>query len=48
LLLEKDDLVQKGFGWMLKAVSQSHQKEIFDYVIEKKAIMSRAALKICH
>lgn len=45
LLLDKDDLVQKGYGWMLKAASQSHQKEIFDYVIEKKAIMSRTVLR---
>lgn len=45
LLLDKDDLVQKGYGWMLKAASQAHQKEIFDYVISKKAIMPRTALR---
>jgi 3-methyladenine DNA glycosylase AlkD len=45
LLLDKDDLVQKGYGWMLKAASQAHQKEIFDYVLRKKAIMPRTALR---
>ncbi len=45
LLLDKDDLVQKGYGWMLKAASQAHQKEIFDYVISKKTIMPRTALR---
>lgn len=45
LLLDKDDLVQKGYGWMLKVASQSHQKEIFDYVMSKKAIIPRTALR---
>jgi len=45
LLLNRDDLVQKGYGWMLKAASQAHQKEIFDYVLSKKAIMPRTALR---
>jgi 3-methyladenine DNA glycosylase AlkD len=45
LLLDKDDLVQKGYGWMLKAASQSHDREIFDYVIRKKEIMPRTALR---
>ena len=45
LLLDKDDLVQKGYGWMLKAASQSNQKEIFDYVTRKKAVMPRTALR---
>ena len=45
LLLDKDDLVQKGYGWMLKAASQAHQQEVFDYVIKHKAIMPRTALR---
>ncbi|PXV65482.1 3-methyladenine DNA glycosylase AlkD [Dysgonomonas alginatilytica] len=45
LLLDKDDLVQKGYGWMLKAASEAHQKEVFDYVLSKKAIMPRTALR---
>lgn len=45
LLLDKDDLVQKGYGWMLKAASQAYQKEVFDYVISKKYIMPRTSLR---
>jgi len=45
LLLDSDDMVQKGYGWMLKVASQSHQKEVFDYVMSKKAIMPRTALR---
>ncbi len=45
LLLDKDDLVQKGYGWMLKAASQAYQKEVFDYVIKNKMVMPRTALR---
>ena len=45
LLLDKDDLVQKGYGWMLKAASQAHQDQIFAYVIKHKAKMPRTALR---
>jgi 3-methyladenine DNA glycosylase AlkD len=45
LLLDQDDLVQKGYGWMLKAASESHQKQIFDYVSKKKTFMPRTALR---
>jgi len=45
LLMDNDDMVQKGYGWMLKAASQAHQKEIFEYVMSKKAVMPRTALR---
>jgi len=45
LLLDKDDLVQKGYGWMLKAASEPREKEIFDYVMKNKATMPRTALR---
>jgi 3-methyladenine DNA glycosylase AlkD len=45
LLLDQDDLVQKGYGWLLKAASHKHRKEIFDYIMKKKAIMPRTALR---
>jgi 3-methyladenine DNA glycosylase AlkD len=45
LLLDRDDLVQKGYGWMLKAASQANQQAIFDFVMERKAIMPRTALR---
>ena len=45
LLLDKDDMVQKGYGWMLKAASEAHQKEVFDYVMANKVVMPRTALR---
>lgn len=45
LLSDKDDLVQKGYGWMLKAASKTHQQEIFDYVVRNKTNMPRTALR---
>ena len=45
LLTDPDDMVQKGYGWMLKAASQAHQDEVFRYVMEKKAQMPRTALR---
>ena len=45
LLKDEDDMVQKGYGWMLKAASQSHQHHVFDFVMSKKAMMPRTALR---
>lgn len=42
---DPDDMVQKGYGWMLKATSQAHQAEVFDYVMSRKATMPRTALR---
>jgi len=45
LLLDQDDLVQKGYGWMLKAASEFHKKELFHYVMRNKNKMPRTALR---
>jgi len=45
LINDNNDLVQKGYGWMLKAASESHQKEIFNYVLKNKKTMPRTALR---
>ena len=45
LLEDRDDMVQKGYGWMLKEASKKHQAEVFDYVMSKKALMPRTALR---
>jgi 3-methyladenine DNA glycosylase AlkD len=45
LLTDKDDLVQKGYGWLLKEESRIHQKEVFDYVMKNKKIMPRTSLR---
>lgn len=45
LLLDKEDLVQKGYGWMLKVASQTNEKEVFDFVMKNKKVMPRTALR---
>jgi 3-methyladenine DNA glycosylase AlkD len=45
LLLDKDDLVQKGYGWLLKEESRKHQEEVFNYVTTHKQHMPRTALR---
>ncbi len=45
LLLDEDDLVQKGYGWLLKEESRVHQKEVFDYVVKNRKVMPRMALR---
>jgi 3-methyladenine DNA glycosylase AlkD len=38
LLKDEDDLVQKGYGWMLKEASRKHQEEVFEYIMGRKAM----------
>lgn len=45
LLKDNEDLVQKGYGWMLKEASNLYQKEVFDFVIKSKKLMTRTALR---
>ncbi len=45
LLQDRDDMVQKGYGWMLKEAGRNHQKEIFNFVVSRKNIMPRTALR---
>ena len=45
LLTDKDDLVQKGYGWLLKEASRKHTDEIFRYVMKNKRRMPRTALR---
>jgi 3-methyladenine DNA glycosylase AlkD len=45
LLKDKDDLVQKGYGWMLKSAADAQQKKVFDFVIKHKKEMPRTALR---
>jgi len=45
LLADGDDLVQKGYGWMLKAASQAHQRDVHAYVMRNKDAMPRTALR---
>ena len=45
LLLDTDDLVRKGYGWMLKSASEAHQQKVFEYVMKHKAEMPRTSLR---
>jgi 3-methyladenine DNA glycosylase AlkD len=45
LLIDDDDLVQKGYGWLLKETSGQHQNEVFNYIMQNKTVMPRTALR---
>ena len=45
LLHDNDDMVQKGYGWMLKVAAGKNQDEVYRYVLEHKAEMPRTALR---
>jgi len=45
LLLDKDDMVQKGYGWLLKEASKNNQERVFDFIMRRKADMPRTALR---
>ncbi len=45
LLADKDDLVKKGYGWLLKEASRKHQKEVFHYIVQNRNNMPRTALR---
>jgi 3-methyladenine DNA glycosylase AlkD len=45
VLTDPDDMVQKGYGWLLKEASREHIDEVFAFVIQRKAVMPRTALR---
>jgi 3-methyladenine DNA glycosylase AlkD len=45
LLTDNEDMVRKGYGWMLKAASHSHQEEVFNYIMKNKYQMPRTSLR---
>ncbi len=45
MLYDQDDLVQKGYGWMLKSASQAHPDAVFQYVMKHRESMPRTALR---
>lgn len=45
LLEDEDDLVQKGYGWMLKEASKKFPDEVFEFVMKRKDKMPRTALR---
>ena len=45
LLTDKDDMVQKGYGWLLKEASRKHTHDVFEFVMRNKKSMPRTALR---
>ena len=45
LLLDDDDMVQKGYGWMLKVASNRFPEEVYKFVDARKERMPRTALR---
>jgi 3-methyladenine DNA glycosylase AlkD len=45
LLQDEDYLVQNGYGWMLKDASILFPKEVFKYVMSKRGLMHRRAMR---
>ena len=45
LLTDSEDMVQKGYGWLLKEASRIHQEDVYNYVMTHKRQMPRTALR---
>jgi 3-methyladenine DNA glycosylase AlkD len=45
LLGDGDDMVQKGYGWMLKEIANKRSREVFEFVVARKDRMPRTALR---
>lgn len=45
LMTDSDDMVQKGYGWMLKVTASKHLMDVFDFVMENRKSMPRTALR---
>ncbi len=45
LLIDEDDLVQKGYGWALKAASEAHRDRVYDFVTARYKVMPRTAFR---
>ncbi|MDQ0089933.1 3-methyladenine DNA glycosylase AlkD [Paenibacillus anaericanus] len=45
LMDDSHDLVQKGYGWMLKILSRAKPEEVFHYLLKNKSQMPRVAFR---
>lgn len=45
LMTDQDDLVQKGYGWMLKSASITFPDEVYEFILERRLTMPRTALR---
>ncbi|MBN1231975.1 MAG: DNA alkylation repair protein [Candidatus Coatesbacteria bacterium] len=45
LLQDREDMVQKGYGWMLKEAGKHYEDEVYSFVLARKKTMPRTALR---
>lgn len=45
LLFDRHDLVQKGYGWMLKCLSEVDYENVKSYLVDKHSVMPRTAFR---
>jgi 3-methyladenine DNA glycosylase AlkD len=45
LMTDNDDMVRKGYGWLLKETSRRYPGEVFEYVLRNRRLMPRIALR---
>ncbi|MCL1902635.1 MAG: DNA alkylation repair protein [Alphaproteobacteria bacterium] len=45
MITDSDDMVQKGYGWALKAASETNPKIVYDFVVARFAKMPRTAYR---
>jgi 3-methyladenine DNA glycosylase AlkD len=45
LMDSKDDMVQKGYGWLLKECSKVYRDEVYRFVMKRKGQMPRTAFR---
>jgi len=45
LLRDADDMVQKGYGWLLKDASITCRDKVFDYIMRNRQAMPRTSLR---
>ncbi|MBP2143190.1 3-methyladenine DNA glycosylase AlkD [Methanococcus voltae] len=45
LILKRDDMVEKGIGWLLKVTADSYQQDVYNYVLTNKEKMTRTTLR---
>ncbi len=45
LLDDKEELVRKGYGWLLKEASKTHHEDVFAYVMDRRDRMPRVSFR---
>ncbi|MHC1701556.1 MAG: DNA alkylation repair protein [Humidesulfovibrio sp.] len=45
LLADEDDLVRKGYGWLLKEASRAWPREVLEFILPRRGQMPRVALR---